>query len=87
MFERLREWRLARASEDGVPAFVVFTDATLIAIAEKRPSNAGELSRISGVGVRKLQRYGPSVLEVLEGIDPQQAAERCCAAMESEESA
>ncbi|MDE9365847.1 ATP-dependent DNA helicase UvrD2 [Luteipulveratus sp. YIM 133132] len=86
-FEALRTWRLAVATASKVPAYVVFTDATLIAIAERRPGSAQELSTIAGVGVRKLQRYGPFVLAVMDGNDPQQEAEKCCAAMESEESA
>ncbi|WP_157063482.1 ATP-dependent DNA helicase UvrD2 [Luteipulveratus mongoliensis] len=86
-FEALRTWRLAVATASKVPAYVVFTDATLTAIAERRPTKAGELSTISGVGVRKLQRYGEFVLEILAGGDPDEVAEKCCAAMQSEESA
>lgn len=65
LFERLRTWRRDRAKTDGVPAFVVFTDATLTAIAETLPSDRSELRRISGVGERKLDLYGEAVLEVL----------------------
>ena len=50
LFERLRAWRLARATEDSVPAFVVFTDATLQLIAEHAPSDEKGLRAISGVG-------------------------------------
>ena len=69
-FEALLGWRLAVAGEAKVPAFVVFTDATLTAIAEKRPANPGELVMISGVGARKLERYGGDVLAILGGSDP-----------------
>jgi ATP-dependent DNA helicase UvrD/PcrA len=62
LFERLRAWRLARATAQGVPAFVVFTDATLTAVAEAVPTTPGELARIPGVGARKLERYGDEVL-------------------------
>jgi len=65
LFERLRVWRKARADEDEVPAFVVFTDATLQLIAEQRPTSAADLLRISGVGPAKLERYGDSLLEVV----------------------
>ena len=65
LFERLRVWRKARADEDEVPAFVVFTDATLQLIAEQRPTSAAALLRISGVGPAKLERYGDSLLEVV----------------------
>ena len=54
LFERLRAWRLAGAREASVPAYVVFTDATLMAIAESAPADEGDCSRISGVGARKL---------------------------------
>jgi len=63
--QRLREWRLERAKEDGVPPYVVFHDAVLHAIAEQRPSSLGELAQISGVGPAKLERYGDDVLAAL----------------------
>ena len=58
LFERLRAWRKERADEESVPAFVVFTDATLQLIAEQRPTSSAALLRISGVGPAKLERYG-----------------------------
>ncbi|MCU0266198.1 MAG: ATP-dependent DNA helicase UvrD2 [Actinomycetia bacterium] len=67
VFERLRAWRLERARTDSVPAYVVFTDATLEAIAARRPASLGELAEINGVGPAKLQRYGAEVLEQLAG--------------------
>lgn len=81
-FEALRGWRLEVADQAKVPAFVVFTDATLTAIAERRPANRGELAMISGVGARKLERYGDEVLAVLGGADPGDIAERRSAATE-----
>jgi DNA helicase-2/ATP-dependent DNA helicase PcrA len=65
LFERLRAWRKERADEESVPAFVVFTDATLQLIAEQRPSSRAALLRISGVGPAKLERYAESLLEVV----------------------
>lgn len=62
LFERLRAWRLETAREQNVPAFVVFTDATLTAIAETRPEDAGALAAVPGVGRMKLDRYGADVL-------------------------
>ena len=61
----LRAWRTAEAERASVPAFVVFTDATLMAIAEGLPGSLPELGRVPGVGAVKLERYGPGVLEVL----------------------
>ena len=65
LFERLRVWRKERADEESVPAFVVFTDATLQLIAEQRPTSQAALLRISGVGPAKLERYGDGLLEVV----------------------
>ncbi|MBN3585802.1 HRDC domain-containing protein, partial [Algoriphagus aestuarii] len=55
------------------PAFVIFTDATLQAIAEQEPSTAAQLARISGVGERKLRRYGEAILTLCAGGTPEQA--------------
>ena len=65
VFEELRAWRGATAKEQGVPAYVVFHDATLRAIAAAAPSSLGELAGISGVGESKLAKYGEGILEVL----------------------
>lgn len=67
LYERLREWRAGQSKEQGLPAYCVFTDKTLMAIAEAAPSEAGELSMISGVGGRKLDRYGADVLAICAG--------------------
>ena len=65
LFERLREWRAGAAREQGVPAYVIFHDATLRQIATEKPSTLGGLSGVNGVGEAKLAKYGPQVLEVL----------------------
>jgi DNA helicase-2/ATP-dependent DNA helicase PcrA len=65
LFERLREWRLARSKERSQPAFVVFTDATLSAIAEAKPRSVAELVAVPGVGQRKLDEYGAEVLALV----------------------
>ncbi|MFJ3959936.1 ATP-dependent DNA helicase UvrD2 [Streptomyces sp. NBC_01232] len=67
LYERLRDWRAGQAKEQGLPAYCVFTDKTLMAIAEAAPSEEGELSMISGVGGRKLDRYGADVLAICAG--------------------
>ncbi|MEE1938882.1 ATP-dependent DNA helicase UvrD2 [Streptomyces sp. TRM 70361] len=67
LYERLREWRSEQARELGQPAYCVFTDKTLMAIAEAVPDNEAELARISGVGARKLQRFGAEVLALCAG--------------------
>ncbi|MFJ8644556.1 ATP-dependent DNA helicase UvrD2 [Streptomyces sp. NPDC093546] len=67
LYERLREWRSEQAKELGQPAYCVFTDKTLMAIAEAVPSTDGELAAISGVGARKLDRFGADVLAICAG--------------------
>lgn len=65
LFESLRAWRAEQAKEQGVPAYVIFPDATLYGIVEARPSTIAELGGVSGVGLKKLDRYGPAVLELI----------------------
>lgn len=84
-FERLRAWRLAVARATSVPAFVVFTDATLTAIAERSPSTQSQLGQISGVGSRKLALYGDQVLAVLRGEEVDVALETLTAATDSDD--
>ncbi|MGV2917944.1 ATP-dependent DNA helicase UvrD2 [Streptomyces alfalfae] len=69
LYERLREWRSVQAGRLGQPAYCVFTDKTLIAIAEAVPEDEGELARIPGVGVRKFHRFGADVLAICAGQD------------------
>ncbi len=68
VFEALRSWRSATAAEAKVPAYVVFTDATLAAMAQRLPCDAAGLARIAGVGPAKLERYGADVLAVLAAV-------------------
>ncbi|MGH3370736.1 MAG: ATP-dependent DNA helicase UvrD2, partial [Nocardioidaceae bacterium] len=70
LFTRLKEWRVTVARELKIPAYVVFTDVTLQAIAERSPASAAELAGISGVGPAKLERYGAAVLAVCRGETP-----------------
>jgi ATP-dependent DNA helicase RecQ len=67
LFEQLRAWRADQAKEQGVPAYVVFGDATLRALATERPRTETALSGISGIGAAKLERYGEDVLAILAG--------------------
>jgi ATP-dependent DNA helicase RecQ len=64
-FERLRAWRAAVAKEQGVPAYVIFHDATLRAIATLRPATLDQLGSVSGVGQNKLAKFGQHVLDTL----------------------
>jgi DNA helicase-2/ATP-dependent DNA helicase PcrA len=70
LFERLREWRKGVADAAAVPAFVVFTDATLTAIAVERPLDAAALLTIPGIGATKVERYGDGVLDVVRSSAP-----------------
>ena len=69
VFERLRAWRLVRAAEESVPAFVIFTDATLQLLAEARPTTEAEMLRVNGIGRAKLERYSREILALLGGVD------------------
>ena len=62
---RLREWRRQEAAEQKLPAYCVFTDATLIALAEGRPRNVAELAKVQGLGPAKVSKYGEQVLAIL----------------------
>ncbi|MBU4335302.1 MAG: DNA helicase RecQ [Actinobacteria bacterium] len=64
-FDRLRAWRAGVAREQGVPAYVVFHDATLREVATRRPTSLDQLAGISGVGATKLERYGAGLLAAL----------------------
>jgi DNA helicase-2/ATP-dependent DNA helicase PcrA len=65
IFESLRAWRKERSLEKNVPAYIVFTDATLTAMAELMPRDFDELSAIPGVGPAKLTEYGEQLLEII----------------------
>ncbi|MGW1870272.1 DNA helicase RecQ [Streptomyces mauvecolor] len=69
VFEALRAWRGAQAKEAGVPAYVIFHDATLREIATVRPGSLDELGTIGGVGEKKLATWGEGVLSVLAALD------------------
>ncbi|MGH8831895.1 MAG: HRDC domain-containing protein, partial [Polaromonas sp.] len=64
---RLKAWRAEVAREHNLPAFVIFHDATLRAIAERAPLSLSDLEGISGMGTKKLQAYGAEVLRVCVG--------------------
>ncbi len=67
LFDRLRQWRLETAREQSVPAYVVFSDATLEIIAERAPRSREQLAAVPGVGAVKLDRYGAAVLAQCAG--------------------
>jgi DNA helicase-2/ATP-dependent DNA helicase PcrA len=68
-FEPLRAWRRTRAQSDGVPAFHVFSNRDLVAIAVQRPGSLTELAEVRGVGPQKLERYGEEVLAVISASE------------------
>lgn len=76
VFERLRSWRGATAKELGIPAYMIFHDATLREIATRTPTSLTELAAISGVGENKLAKFGQQILDTLteaekpSGTDP-----------------
>src|ERR1700754_2092076 len=64
-WDRLRAWRSETAKSDGVPAYVIFHDATLAEIARSEPESLEDLRQIPGMGARKLDRFGADLLEVV----------------------
>jgi ATP-dependent DNA helicase RecQ len=66
VFDRLRAWRRDAALEHGVPAYVIFHDATLKEIARVRPGSLSELRVIAGVGAKKLEAYGAEIVRLVE---------------------
>ncbi|MDQ2678131.1 MAG: ATP-dependent DNA helicase UvrD2 [Actinomycetota bacterium] len=65
LFEALRTWRKQKAKEADVPAYVIFNDATLAALATARPTSRAQLLRVSGLGAVKAQRFGDDVLRIV----------------------
>ena len=66
-YERLRAWRRSEAERQQLPPYVIFHDAVLRAIAQLNPDSLTALSALSGIGPRKLESYGPAILELLHG--------------------
>ena len=69
LFERLRALRKQLADEQGVPAYVVFSDATLREMAAEKPTSEGQLLAINGVGPVKVERYGDAVFDVMRNAE------------------
>ena len=67
LLEQLKTWRMEQAKQQGVPAFVIFHDRTLAEIAAARPADMDALGGISGIGAKKLERYGTSLLALVRG--------------------
>jgi ATP-dependent DNA helicase RecQ len=65
LFEALRTWRAGEARDQGVPAYIVFGDATLRAVAVARPASLDDLDGISGIGAKKRENYGEALLAVV----------------------
>jgi ATP-dependent DNA helicase RecQ len=68
VLEKLREWRRALAGEQKIPPYVILHDATLLAIASAKPANRSALAAISGIGEKKLERFGSDILALLKGV-------------------
>ena len=69
-YARLKAWRLAEARRQALPAYVILHDATLAEIARRCPADLEALADIPGLGARKLERYGPALLELLRSEAP-----------------
>ncbi|NBQ70590.1 MAG: ATP-dependent DNA helicase RecQ, partial [Nitrosomonadaceae bacterium] len=69
LWEQLRAWRAKMAKEHGVPAYVIFHDATLRELARQCPKTQDELRQVSGIGARKLDKYGDYLIEILRSCE------------------
>jgi ATP-dependent DNA helicase RecQ len=67
-FAALKAWRAEVAKAHNLPAYVIFHDATLAAIAALAPRSVDDLAGVSGIGAKKLETYGPAVLDVLQAL-------------------
>jgi DNA topoisomerase-3 len=65
--DKLRQWRLAEAKRRGIPAFRIFSDQTLRAVAASRPATAAELLAIPGLGIGTVEKYGAQIYRLLHG--------------------
>jgi ATP-dependent DNA helicase RecQ len=65
LLDRLKAWRLAEARAQAVPAFVILHDRTLAEIARQRPDGIAAIAGIAGIGAKKLERYGPTLVELV----------------------
>jgi superfamily II DNA helicase RecQ len=70
LFEELRALRLEIARREGLPAYMIFNDASLREMAAARPADVEELLQVNGVGVKKLEKYGEEFLAVINGAAP-----------------
>jgi len=70
-FETLRAFRLTLAESQGVPPYIIFHDTTLHEMAALRPATLEQLAEISGVGEKKLERYGEKFLQVIQTLEPE----------------
>ncbi len=75
LLERLKEWRRNEAQSQGVPAYVILHDSSLAEIASIRPASASALSQIGGIGAKKLERYGPTLITLVSEHDAQTHAQ------------
>ncbi|MBM2575809.1 DNA helicase RecQ [Jannaschia sp. Os4] len=71
LLSALKAQRRALAEEKGWPAYMIFNDATLVAMVDARPRDLDDMARIPGVGAKKLETYGPAFLKVLNGTEPE----------------
>lgn len=75
LLERLKDWRRNEAQSQGVPAYVILHDSSLAEIASIRPASASALSQIGGIGAKKLERYGPTLITLVSEHDAQTHAQ------------
>jgi DNA topoisomerase-3 len=72
--EALRTWRLLEARRRGVPAFRIFSDLTLSAIAQRRPAKAAELLAVPGIGISAVEKYGRQIYRICQNLEEGQTS-------------
>lgn len=69
IFNKLRVWRREEAEKQGVSVYIILNNSVLKTISQKRPSQLAELSEIHGMGKKKVERYGPRILNLIQAIE------------------
>lgn len=75
LFNTLRDWRLVKAHEEGVPPYLVFTNRQLVQVIQTRPDNPSALSSLKGIGTGKVKRYGSELIALIQPLPTEATSE------------
>ena len=68
LLKRLKEWRKQRADKDGIPVFIIATNAQLMAVIQLKPGSKDALKEVNGYGKKKIEKYGDDILKIVNGF-------------------